>query len=239
MKNLNRPHCWDLGKMGDLITREFDSVASEGFRIIRTKSLWWDVVPRNRDSFSQNGGLWAKGAAHSQFWLVLLQTSLGNSRMGIKLESVLDARQVEWSGRPATYQSKQGGGDSIKFSHMGLESILWKSSVKINFFLALRFPFLSGRAIFCLDGQLTTFVFFASIGNEHLSHSSHQHRGVQLSAVLSVTSGRSISYLCLSGVIFPKPEGFVWEYQIPWKYCIIIYMINLSVCRGSAVSSGA
>lgn len=195
--------------MGDLITKECESVASEGFRTTRRKSLWWKVVPRNRDSFSQNGGLRAQGAAHSQFWLVLLQTRLGNSRAGIKLESVLDARQVGWSDRSVTYQSKQGGGDSIKFCHMGLESILWKSSVKINFFLALRFPFLSGRSIVFLDEQLTTFLFFASIGNGHLSCSSHKHKGIQLSAVLSVTSGRSISYLCLSGVIFPKPEGFV------------------------------
>lgn len=85
--------------MGDLITRECESVASEGFRATRTKSLWWKVVPRNRDFFSLDRGLRAHGAAHSQFWLVLLQTSLGNSRVGIKLEyfvhrSVLDVRQV-------------------------------------------------------------------------------------------------------------------------------------------------
>lgn len=162
----------------------------------------------------QDSRLWAQGAVHSQFWLVLFQTSLGNSRVGIKLEyfvhrSVLDVRQVGWSGTSVIYKSKQGGGDSMKFSRMGLESILWKSRVKINFFLVLKFPFLSGRFVFSLDEQLITFLFFASIGNGHLSCSSHQHRGIQLSVVLSVTSGRSISYLCLSGVIFPKPEGSV------------------------------
>lgn len=118
--------------------------------------------------------------------------------------------QGKWGGlADLSPTASKKGGDSMKFSHAGLESILWKSRVKINFFLALRFPFLSGRSIFSLDEQLTTFLFFASIGNGHLSHSSQQHRGVQLSAMLSVTSGRSISYLCLSGVIFPKPEGFV------------------------------
>lgn len=63
-------------------------------------------------------------------------------------------------------ESKQVGGDSSKFSHVGLETILfrWKSRAKINFILALSFPFLSGRSIFSLDEQFATFLFFTPIG---------------------------------------------------------------------------
>lgn len=60
--------------------------------------------------------------------------------------------------------SKQGGGNSSKFSHMVLSPFQWKSRAKINFILVLSLLFLLGRSIFSLEEQFATFLFFASTG---------------------------------------------------------------------------
>lgn len=103
----------------------------------------------------------------------------------------------------------------MKFSHMGLEFILWKSRVKINFFLVLRFPFLSGRSVFPPDEQLTTFLFFASIDNGHLSCSSHQHEGIQLSAVCYMWKEYFLFMLVWSN--FSKARRFCLRISNPLK----------------------
>lgn len=73
---------------------------------------------------------------------------------------------TQWDGlvglSPA--ESKQGGGDSSEFSHVGLESISVEVKSKNQFHLSVEFAIFIRQIYFFLDKQFATFLFFTPVG---------------------------------------------------------------------------
>lgn len=85
------------------LTREWQSVDPEGVRAVRTRSLQWRVVPRNRGSWAVQGVVSPQGCL-SQHWPHLLHVSV-NATVGIKAVFYIWIVYYVW-GRSVTHREQ-------------------------------------------------------------------------------------------------------------------------------------
>lgn len=109
----------------------------------------------------------------------------------------------------------------VNFLTWIMSLFLWKARGEINYILVLSLPFLSGRSTFFPWWTICHLSIFGptGTGQPELLFSPVQRCSTQCYTACFMWKENFIFMQC-----------FVWENQMPWKYCIIIFIIILKFC---------